>query len=364
MKKLLLILLIIFPSIAFAEDNIDSLFQILDEKVSLQTKHDEIEKRLLDSLTREFKHLSNQSQFHIRTNEQTINSISTQLNSASYSLTIFAILFGMAGIYLGVYVTNVEKRVINLNEQSKSQLRQSIEIKKEVLGLNELIKNNIKGLYEKIRREETIHLLKRLCKIPDDISNISILLLSRDLEREDFLLLKEAYMKLKEDLRPKQKEGIVLIKDYSNKYLLQFFQHFIDLAIKDPDIGPDLTSFYVEGIICSFKSDLINSAQGFIKAIIDLGLQSKKTDINNFLNGLSSRDNDQLAKIYKIFFDALKTRDDRFEFYNLISSNLSSLKYKIRFGELLNNEYSEADLSETEKIYMTEIHNLKSRLKT
>ena len=361
MKRILIIILLLcLTNQMQAKTAIDSTLKTMSEKMDFLSKQVSNDKHLLDSLSKEFNFLNRQSQFHIRTNEETISSISNQLSSSSYSLTIFGILFSIAGIGIGIYVTYIERKVVALNEQSKNQLEQTERIQREVNEVNKLIQSDIYGLFEKIKREETKHILNRLVKVPRDIGNLNDALLSRELEREDFDLLKMAYLKLVDEPVPASNQLIIRMNN-KDSYLLQFFQHFTDLALKDAEIGPDFSTFYEHGISCAFENDILKTTEDFMKGIIDLGIQNKTKDINNFINGLAKSEFVDLDKLYEIMFESLKNRVERFKFYEIIICTTENKKCKVHFGDLLVSNYSNSELNLTEKGVISEIETLKTQ---
>jgi len=358
MKKIFLTLILSSICLIEVEAKQDSQQKVLNEKIINLSHQINTDKHLIDSLSKEFTFLNKQSQFHIKTNEETISSISNQLSSSSYSLTIFGILFGIAGVALSVYVTRIEIKIVKLNEDGRKQLEQTKNIQTEVNQVNQLIQNDIYGLFEKIKREETIHILNRLVKIPRDIGNLKYALLSRELHRDDFVLLKSAYLKLGEE--PSLEPGVIRLRmPYKDSYLLLFFQHFVDLAIKDPEISPVIRTFYEYGISCAFENDIIKTTEDFIKAIIDLGFQNKTEDINNFFKGLAKSEFVDLAVLYEIVFSAIKARDDKFKFYEIISNTAETMKCKIHYGDLLISKYVDSVFSESEQGIIDEISTLK-----
>lgn len=207
-----------------------------------------------------------------------------------------------------------------------------------------------------------MYILNRLLKVPKDISNVSSELLSRELEREDFKILKKAYLSLDELLPIKQgpyRSGL----EYKDSYKLIFFQHFLDLAIKDESIGPDLIIFYPHGIICSFENDILKSTKNFIKAIVDLGYQTRLEEISSFFKGLSNSSYCDFEELYMILFDGLKSRDDKFKFFNLIPDSKEYRVGKKNYGEILIKEFEENEPTESENIAFERTKEIDSELK-
>ena len=155
-------------------------------------------KNQINELNQKINELNQDYEKQEKVNEKTFESISNQISAASLNLTIFGILFSVAAIGLGLYVTFIERKIVLIREENKSLLSETKLVKDEVVKINTQIQKDIYGLFLKIKREETVHILERLIKIPEDISNLSQQLLSRELEKEDYLILKEAYLKLKE----------------------------------------------------------------------------------------------------------------------------------------------------------------------
>lgn len=339
-NKIYLCIILFLFSISYAEKTEDG---------PLTTQLSNKENLRLFQLENEITLLKSKYDFQEKIADKTFNSISNQLNAASYNLNIFGIAFAFLAIVLGVYITYVERKIIRISEESKSQLIQSKAIKKDIETINNLIQSDINGLFEKIKREETKHILQRLIKVPQDIGNLSTALLSRELEKEDFELLKKAYLSLKGSY-------------HASNYELLFFQHFLDLSIMDEHVGPKIVNYFPVAISNAFENDIIKSSEDFINAIIVMGIKEKEKEINSFCRGLASTQYVSLEKIYSIFFNGLKERSLQFKFYQIISNEKYNRKIKVNFGQLLINEYEKTDLSKSEKYIIKEISSIKDEL--
>jgi hypothetical protein len=327
--------------------------------LAAQEKTDNLNKKI-DSLENQIVELKSKYEYQDKLNEQTITSISNQISAASYNLTIFGILFTISALALGVYVTVIEKKIGKIKDENKSLLSQSLAVKEEVVSINNLIQKDIYGLFLKIKREETIHILKRLSQIPEDISNFSKVLLSRELEKEDYLILREAYLRLNKLQAPRPLFSFVNEMTHKDLYKLLFFQHFLDLVIKDEKISLDMIDFYPNGITCAFENDILKSTSDFIKSIIDLGYQSKEKDINSYIKGLSESKFKDLQKVYEIIFNGFKDRNDRFKFYQIISDEKECRVGKSNYGRCLIAEYANTELSITEKAIIEQTIQIKA----
>ena len=213
-----------------------------------------------------------------------------------------------------------------------------------------MIQNDIYGLFKKIKRQETIDILTRLKKIPKDILNVNTLLVSRDLLQEDFVGLKEAYSNLDNDI------------ECRNSYKILFFQHFLTNSLNDEILRTELTDFIPHAIRCSFENDILKSTHDFVLVVVDLGINNFRKEANNYFQGLSVSEFKNNASVYTTMFESLKTRQNRFDFINLIESKKERRIAKINLGKLLIKEYSQSTLTETESLTIQEIEDIEKEL--
>jgi len=311
---------------------------------------------------KELVEVSSKLEAQANLNERVINSISTQLDAASYNITIFGVLFAIAAILLGIYVTRIENKVVRIKEENTKLLSETIKNKEEVVAINNLIQNDILGLFLKIKREETNHILNRLLTVPKDISNLIDQLLSRELEKEDFEILKKAYITLLK-LPEKQRGQCGLGVTYEGNYKLLFFQHFLDLSIKDDIIGKEIVEYIPHGIACAFENDIIKSTNDFMKVLIESGYKTKVKEINNYIKGLSTSNFKDSEQIYQIIFDKLKNREWQFDLFNLISEDKEYRIGKSNYGKLLISSYSNTELNDIEKSVIDKTNAIIAELK-
>ncbi|MDD4970215.1 MAG: hypothetical protein PHT07_12390 [Paludibacter sp.] len=353
MKHFILLFLLITLTI-FSADNVYSKDKIKQIEIKkLETEIVQSKRELLDIKSR----LAIQENI----NEKTINNISSQLDAASLNITIFGILFGIAAIILGIYVTRIENKVVRMKEESTCLLNETKKNKEEVVSINNLIQKDIYGLYLKIKREETNHILNRLLIVPNDVSNFMDQLLSRELEKEDFKILKDAYLKLlklPEEQRGKSGFGLT----YEGKYKLLFFQHFLDLSIKDEIISRDLIDFYPQGIYCSFENDIIKSTKDLMKVTIESGYRTMTNELNSYIKGLSESNFKNSEIIYKIIFDKLQNRENQFGFFSLLFDDKESRIGKSNYGKLLISTYANTALSDFERLSIDKTHAIIAEL--
>lgn len=142
------------------------------------------------------------------------------------------------------------------------------EKEKEIRDVVEMINRNIEELYVKIQRADTVALLKRLNQVPRDIANIEARLLCANLEKDDFTLLKSAYNRLVEEGFGDTNVGEWPIS-FSEKYMQQFFQHFLGKAVADVLLREKIVKFFPSGISVSFTNDIDKSTSDLAEVLAD-----------------------------------------------------------------------------------------------
>ena len=149
--------------------------------------------------------------------------------------------------------------------------------------------------------------LHRLEEEPQDIANLSELLLTRTLSSEGFSILRKAYMKLK-SLGPEiyDKETLLEYSD-KQKYIIMFFQHYLREAILDDDIRPDIIKELKHGMTCAFKRDIIKSTEDFCMALsINEVSFDKVSLLIDYLKALNQSKYSNLEELQHIFQERLK----------------------------------------------------------
>jgi len=343
MKKIIIIILLLVSVKAISQTKQDTTWKSRLNK--LEYKLNDIEKKNYEN---EIATLKDKLDFQQKMSEQSIGGISNQLESASYNLTLFGLLFAIAAILLGLYVTYIERKIVKIGEENKELLTKNQTIKEDVEALNKLIQSDIYNLFLKIKREETVHIINRLIKVPKDISNVLEILLSREIDEENFAKVKLAYSNLGENGKT----------DHKKSYHYLLFQHFFGQSLKDETIRKEILNFIPTGVKQSFENDIIKSMQEFVTVIVDKGIQEFKAEINMLFKGLTNSEHKKYDEVYKLLFDNLKTRNNRFELWNTIESNLDNRHSKIEFGNILQNKYLTDNPTESELLIFAELKEL------
>lgn len=226
------------PKISYAKN---LFFQMQDQIMENTQRVENIEIRMID-LKDNYRLLYDGAK---NQNDQLGNLISF----SSFILAFF-------GIFLVLYVNRQYKKI--------KEMKEIVEDTKQYID-----KHN-KQLYIQIKRDETIELLNRLKEVPEDITNLCQLLLSRDLLEEDYLRLKESYLKARES-------------DY-DLYIVLFMQHFPFQSLKDSDLKDkiisNIDSYKLNQM---FNRDIENLFDGVFKYIKEFGIndEQNKTIIKN-----------------------------------------------------------------------------------
>ena len=270
MKYLYSLILVLFSTITFASNSLqkqnptESRISIVEESVrELQL---DVEKNSIY-----LNGIDNRVDNLVELQELAIADLSNELNVSNRVVSIFAIILAILAVFLGIYVTWMERKVKNISNQVAEK-------EKETRDLVDMINGNIDGLYERIRRADTVSLLKRLILVPRDIVNIEARLLSVSLEECDYSLLRSAYSKLVEEGQVDSYVGDSSVT-YGMKYYLQFFQHFLGKVIADSELRDTIIAFFPAGIQCSFTNDIDKSTRDLGMALADKGLAIDRASI-------------------------------------------------------------------------------------
>lgn len=184
--------------------------------------------------------------------------LSNQISYSGYILTVL-------GLLLAWYINRQYEKI--------KEMKEIVEKTKEYIDEND------KELYEKIKRDETVGLLNRLKEVPEDVSNICSLLLSRDLLEEDYECLKKAYLKAKEGDS---------IKNVTDQYIVLLMQHFPYLSLKDSDLRAEMITYINVSLLNNmFERDVSNLFGEIFKYLKEFGVtdEENKTIIKNLFKG-------------------------------------------------------------------------------
>ncbi len=221
--------------------------------------------------------------------------ISNGLSASNRLVSAFGIIVTIVAVGLGIYVARMEKRIKSL----KSDVDEKESSVRELVGQ---VNRDIDGLYVRIRKADTRSILERLTEVPQDIANVSELLLARELQPEDFPLLKTAFVKLldSDDFDLSGSFGTASIGD---QYAGLFAQHFLAESLRDIIIKPHVLNVFEEWVADNaFPNDLEKAAKDIAPLLKDISLKVDKMDLlRKYVKGLmASRYKDNTAFVNKV----------------------------------------------------------------
>ena len=308
-----------------------------------------------------------------RANEE----ISNQISASSHTIQVWGwviavmaivvtIIMSVLGVHYARYINKLRKNIASLSSEAKRKFQQTKEVSKEmeetqqkimtqqqdiqailsttedkIKELQELYSNiqtNSRKIYLNLRREETLALLTRLEEVPEDIANISEILLARNLEEDDFLHLLNAYHNLIarcfeisdvstiEELREKQYKFASLEESYA----LLFAQHFMGKAIVDTELRellqPRFASFFDE---CFFRNDAEKSTKDFKQGINVLEQALQIDLLTDYIDAISKSQYSKLVELYNILLSDL-SENQLTDIWNIVSSKNSQATFFAR----------------------------------
>jgi len=225
---------------------------------------------------------------------QSNGSIANQLSILNIILAVIALAVAVVGGIVSFYIRKKKNEVDKMLKMVEEKKKTLDEIAATTKELDNQIKNNIKDLYKKLRKEETNTLLDRLIVEPQDISNLLDLLLARDLEDGGFIKIREAYLKLEAEFQEHIEE--------KDSYLLLLFQHYCYQSVKDDRIRPKLVEVFARNCQCAFKRDIIKSTIDLCKTLTEETSTFNKEDVlTAYLIALNSSQHKNLKELKNIF---------------------------------------------------------------
>lgn len=382
MKKILPLLLIVFVCFISQAQNLQIKIDSLS--VSFNKSEEQIKDvtESVDNLSKQVNNLSYlvETQKDIISQEQ--SAIENSIGVVNCILTIFSILFAIFSVFLSwwinrkekkvesilkqveakkVEVEKLEKKVESILEQVETKKEEvekleekTSEIKKEILKLNEEISSDMGGLYDRLKKEETISLFKRLVDVPEDIINIHQLLYARDIDIKNFKYLITSYRKFK-SINIDEND----YPSYEGLFLTLFFQHFCGQAIAHNLVRNDLIARFSNCINCAFSNDIKDSTKSLVLCLNkDNTIENKVDILFEYIKALNESKHKESLTPYEIIVRKYNYKDDLIQVWERLASNSIVIK---QFGGLLCKRlsYDEVIVSKIKK-YIEETENSNS----
>ena len=130
----------------------------------------------VDGLAKQVENLSYlvETQKEIISQEQ--SAIENSMGAVNIFLAAFTLIITIGGIFLGWFINRKEKNVqaLLMQVETKKEEVEKLEektskTKDDIVELNNNINGDIEGLYERLKKEETVSLFRRLVEVPWDI---------------------------------------------------------------------------------------------------------------------------------------------------------------------------------------------------
>lgn len=254
----------------------------------------------IDSLQLKFNVLQSKTESLYGIVETTNDGVNNQLASATILLEIIAILIVIVGGIIGYYINYKKKQIEDIASLVEGKKQAVDRMARETEILDTKIRHNMSDLYKDLRKEETNALLERLVLEPQDVENLGTALCARDIDEAGYVKLRTAYFKMKKMLEEGSQENVV--RDYSEYYIVLFYQHFFYKALNDDEISPEFENYYGEIFSRAYKRDMIKSTIDLCKALSEeTSTFNKELVLVTYLKALNSSQFSELAELKNIF---------------------------------------------------------------
>lgn len=190
-----------------------------------------------------------------------------QNDQLSNMLSYSGILLAIMGLIFASYIN--------------TQYEKIKEMKETVEDTKKYIEGHGEQLYLKIKRDETRGLLERLEMVPEDVLNVSILLLARELLDEDYIKLRNSFLKVAKNPSQRLAKGA---------YIILFMQHFPYQSLKDADVKSEIISnINISSLNNMFDRDIRNFFEQTFRYLKEFGIggEESKTIVKNLLYNYS-----------------------------------------------------------------------------
>lgn len=346
MKKLtFFISLCLLVECTVSAQTLQSRMNIVVETVNKnEAEIKEVESKI-DKLSDRFDNLEYavEKQNDIIAQEQT--AIDNSLSAANYNISIFSYIVSVIGIILaigGVYFSKKTEQILERVDKKRDQIdklkREITTIKDEAKSLNNEIKDNVDGLFNRLRRNDTISILERLVDVPEDIGNLSDMLLARKLHPSDFDLLLKAYTKLMSENKESAENQPMLQLSQKEQYLLLFFQHFCGKSIQSSLLKDDVISHFPIALQCAFKIDVRNSLLSLLETLNNFDINGENESIlAKYLVELNKSKHKTYTEPYQLIVDNCNDTINLQSVWNKLVEQDVIIE---PFGNLLSTKYS------------------------
>ena len=86
------------------------------------------------------------------------STIANEISAVNTMLVAFTLIFALVGNFLGFYITWLKNKISKMNDNIAEKEQKIISLANTVEETDKKIQSNIRGLYAKLRKEETLTL--------------------------------------------------------------------------------------------------------------------------------------------------------------------------------------------------------------
>lgn len=295
MKKFLMIIMATSIFVCHAKTSIKQMdLQRLQD--SLRIEHMEDKLSIVDERVSDLHQLVDTS----------TSILSNEISASNNYLTVVSIILGIVTVVLGLYVTWMHSKIKTMTDtvseketiinglccEVEDKNQEVLRLKLKVEEVSKSISGKIEEIFPKLRREETMACLKRLTVVPEDISHIASILLSRKLEDDDYELLIQAI----EILKGRSDEETISL------YMSVLFQFFADKVVCDEYLRKVLLNRLDEYIDNCFPNDIEKSTNDVCNGIKNLPHVTAMKFIDKYMESLMAsryKDRDDIMEQLK-----------------------------------------------------------------
>lgn len=156
--------------------------------------------------------------------------LNQHISFASFLMTVFGIMFSIAAIFLGVYVSRVWDRVARARDEQRQSVQDAEKIRIRVEELSNDISTNMQKIYSDIKRREVLHAIGLVEIDGTNIKLSYMTLVTNNLAPDDFERIVAIYHKAKPLLNSPDK----------GMYLSIIVSNFLRRVIDDRDLFHDI----------------------------------------------------------------------------------------------------------------------------
>lgn len=217
-------------------------------------------------------------------------------NVIQVSIAIIAVILTAGGFFISKYVSGK----LNLIEEAKKSVDESL---KKIKETDDFVKENNDLLFDKVYRNMTLKYLERLVEVPEDAHNLHSIMFAIDLLPEDFLKLRDGFLKIKDN--PDQNQ-------ITQIFICIMAQHFPLETLRNPETYQGLLKVSSYNIVQGmFERDIKSFFVALLEFIKDkdLMIDQYKTLLHSFFLSLYQSKHKNNVDIFDIIKNTIASKN-------------------------------------------------------